>query len=166
MTASAGVRPRPRGRSAGLAAIYEQISSMENVAITSGQRGITSSSRHLSQDSSNPPSTCAEHVNQGSLNLIAANRPQIHHYNIRSKQFARAMAMFMPSAHGSSAHTDARGEGIGEQLTEAAIAEARRRGARTIDLTSRPSREAANALYQKMGFELRETNVYRLVVDD
>ncbi len=61
---------------------------------------------------------------------------------------------------------DARGEGIGEQLTEAAIAEARRRGARTIDLTSRPSREAANALYQKMGFELRETNVYRLVVDD
>ncbi|HTB08863.1 MAG TPA: GNAT family N-acetyltransferase [Acidimicrobiales bacterium] len=60
---------------------------------------------------------------------------------------------------------DARGEGIGERLTEAAIDEARRRGARTIDLTSRPSREAANALYQKMGFELRETNVYRLVVD-
>ena len=60
---------------------------------------------------------------------------------------------------------DARGEGIGERLTEAAVDEARRRGARTIDLTSRPSREAANALYQKMGFEQRETNVYRFLVD-
>jgi ribosomal protein S18 acetylase RimI-like enzyme len=60
---------------------------------------------------------------------------------------------------------DARGEGIGERLTEAAVDEARRRGARTIDLTSRPSREAANALYQKMGFERRETNVYRFLVD-
>ena len=61
---------------------------------------------------------------------------------------------------------EARGEGIGERLTEAAIDEARRRGARTIDLTSRPSREAANALYQKMGFELRETNVYRFLLED
>ncbi|MGC2484865.1 MAG: GNAT family N-acetyltransferase [Acidimicrobiales bacterium] len=62
--------------------------------------------------------------------------------------------------------TDARGEGVGERLTEAAMAEARARGARTIDLTSRPSREAANALYQKMGFELRETNVYRFSLED
>jgi len=61
---------------------------------------------------------------------------------------------------------EARGEGLGRRLTEAAIDEARRRGARTIDLTSRPSREAANALYQKMGFEPRETNVYRLSLDD
>ena len=60
---------------------------------------------------------------------------------------------------------EARGEGIGEKLTSAAIGEARARGARTIDLTSRPSREAANALYQKMGFEQRETNVYRLILD-
>jgi ribosomal protein S18 acetylase RimI-like enzyme len=58
-----------------------------------------------------------------------------------------------------------RGEGIGERLMTAAIDEARARGARTIDLTSRPSREAANALYQKMGFEPRETNVYRLALD-
>ena len=34
-------------------------------------------------------------------------------------------------------------------------------GAKTIDLTSRPSREAANRLYQRLGFEMRETNVYR-----
>ena len=34
-------------------------------------------------------------------------------------------------------------------------------GARTVDLTSRPSREAANRLYVRMGFESRTTNVYR-----
>jgi ribosomal protein S18 acetylase RimI-like enzyme len=56
----------------------------------------------------------------------------------------------------------ARGAGVGEQLTAAAIDEARQRGVRTIDLTSRPSREAANAMYLKMGFGRRETNVYRL----
>ena len=61
---------------------------------------------------------------------------------------------------------DARGLGIGERLTLAALDEARERGVRTIDLTSRPSRTAANALYRKMGFELRETNVYRFFLED
>jgi ribosomal protein S18 acetylase RimI-like enzyme len=54
-----------------------------------------------------------------------------------------------------------RGVGVGRQLTMSAIEEARLRGVRTIDLTSRPSREAANAMYLKLGFERRETNVYR-----
>lgn len=57
---------------------------------------------------------------------------------------------------------DARGQGVGERLTLAAIEYARSRGVRTVDLTSRPSREAANALYQKLGFVRRDTNVYRL----
>jgi ribosomal protein S18 acetylase RimI-like enzyme len=56
----------------------------------------------------------------------------------------------------------ARGVGIGEVLTNAAIAESRRRHVRSLDLTTRPSREAANRLYARLGFELRETNVYRL----
>jgi ribosomal protein S18 acetylase RimI-like enzyme len=55
-----------------------------------------------------------------------------------------------------------RGRGVGEALTVAALDEARRCGARTVDLTSRPSRVAANALYQKLCFEQRDTNVYRL----
>jgi ribosomal protein S18 acetylase RimI-like enzyme len=42
------------------------------------------------------------------------------------------------------------------------VAKARALGCATVDLTSRPSREAANHLYQRAGFELRETNVYRL----
>jgi len=55
----------------------------------------------------------------------------------------------------------ARGLGAGVALTEAAIAESKRRGAKSIDLTSRPSREVANAMYVKLGFIQRETNVYR-----
>lgn len=56
----------------------------------------------------------------------------------------------------------ARGMGIGRLLTDAAIERARTIGAKAIGLTSRPSREAANGLYQAMGFERRETNVYEL----
>lgn len=55
----------------------------------------------------------------------------------------------------------ARGRGVGEALNRAALAEAQRRGAKTVDLTSRPSRAAANRLYQRLGFVQRETNVYR-----
>ncbi len=56
---------------------------------------------------------------------------------------------------------DARRKGVGRLLSEHALGLATQRGAKTVDLTSRPSREAANALYKKLGFELRETNVYR-----
>lgn len=59
----------------------------------------------------------------------------------------------------------ARGHGVGEALNHAAIAEAKRRGASTVDLTSRPSREAANRLYQRLGFVKRDTNVYRFNVE-
>ncbi len=55
----------------------------------------------------------------------------------------------------------ARGKGVGAALNEAALEHARAAGARTVDLTSRPSREAANRLYQRLGFVQRETNVYR-----
>jgi len=51
---------------------------------------------------------------------------------------------------------------LGERLVRAAIDHAASLGVEKIDLTSRPSRETANRLYQRMGFERRETNVYRL----
>jgi ribosomal protein S18 acetylase RimI-like enzyme len=54
-----------------------------------------------------------------------------------------------------------RGQGIGEALTREANRIAAERGAKTVDLTSRPSREAANRLYQRVGFVERGTNVYR-----
>lgn len=59
----------------------------------------------------------------------------------------------------------ARGQGVGEELTREALRVAREAGAKTVDLTSRPSREAANRLYQRIGFEQRDTNVYRIALD-
>ncbi len=58
-----------------------------------------------------------------------------------------------------------RRRGIGSALTRAAIEHARIAGARTVDLTSRPSREAANRLYRQLGFVQRETNVYRYTLE-
>ncbi len=58
----------------------------------------------------------------------------------------------------------ARGQGAGEALTRAALAKAAAAGARTVDLTSRPSRDAANRLYRRIGFEARDTNLYRYTV--
>ena len=58
-----------------------------------------------------------------------------------------------------------RGKGVGEALSQYALQLARAEGARTVDLTSRPNREAANRLYKRIGFLPRETNVYRYDVD-
>jgi ribosomal protein S18 acetylase RimI-like enzyme len=59
----------------------------------------------------------------------------------------------------------ARGLGVASDLVREANRIAAEHGARSIDLTSRPSREAANRLYQRLGFERRETNVYRYSVE-
>ncbi len=56
---------------------------------------------------------------------------------------------------------DSRGRGVAEVLCREALNRASAAGARTVDLTSRPSREAANRLYQRLGFVERPTNVYR-----
>lgn len=57
-----------------------------------------------------------------------------------------------------------RGQGLGQQLTQKLIDIAKQNYAKYVDLTSSPSRIAANELYKKMGFEKRETNVYRLKI--
>jgi ribosomal protein S18 acetylase RimI-like enzyme len=56
----------------------------------------------------------------------------------------------------------ARGRGVGAALTREAVRLARADGARTVDLTSRPSRVAANRLYERLGFRVRDSKVYRL----
>jgi GNAT superfamily N-acetyltransferase len=55
----------------------------------------------------------------------------------------------------------ARSQGVGTALTRAALDMAQQQGARSIDLTSRTARVAANRLYQQLGFQLRDSNVYR-----
>jgi ribosomal protein S18 acetylase RimI-like enzyme len=61
---------------------------------------------------------------------------------------------------------EARGRGVASALVEEALRRAERLGCRTVDLTSRPSRVEANRLYEKLGFERRETNVYRKKILD
>ena len=59
-----------------------------------------------------------------------------------------------------------RGGGIGSALVETAVHLAKEAGARSVDLTSRPDRSEANLLYQRLGFSRRETNVYRIQLDN
>lgn len=60
----------------------------------------------------------------------------------------------------------ARGAGVGQALVMASVDLAGAAGAKSVDLTSRPSREAANRLYVRLGFEPRQTNVYRFSRND
>jgi len=59
----------------------------------------------------------------------------------------------------------ARGHGVASALTREALRLAREAGARTVDLTSRPSRVAAGRLYETLGFEIRDTRMYRYALD-
>ena len=59
----------------------------------------------------------------------------------------------------------ASGQQLGERLSQAALDKAKELGCRTVELTSRPSREAANHIYKKLGFEQRDTNVYRFSLE-
>lgn len=54
--------------------------------------------------------------------------------------------------------------GVAQELLSRAIELAREAGATSVSLTSSPHRHAANLLYQKMGFQLRETNAYILLL--
>ena len=56
----------------------------------------------------------------------------------------------------------ARGAGVGRALNLAAMERAMAEGARSVDLTSSPAREAANEMYLSLGFKQRDTNVYRV----
>jgi len=58
----------------------------------------------------------------------------------------------------------ARGKGVGAALVSAALDVAREKGVQVVELQSGLQREAANRLYPRMGFTLRETNVYRIVL--
>ena len=60
----------------------------------------------------------------------------------------------------------ARGQGVGDALTRAMVDRSREFGAVTVDLTSRPARDAANRLYQRAGFIRRDSNVYRFDLRD
>jgi GNAT superfamily N-acetyltransferase len=58
----------------------------------------------------------------------------------------------------------ARGKGVGEALVKASLDLAREKGVEVVELQSGVQRQEANRLYPRMGFKLRETNVYRIVL--
>lgn len=55
-----------------------------------------------------------------------------------------------------------RGQGVGKRLMDGFFQKAREKKVMQIDLTSKPERKVANEMYKNLGFELRDTNVYRL----
>ncbi|MFI1768918.1 GNAT family N-acetyltransferase [Streptomyces sp. NPDC020800] len=58
-----------------------------------------------------------------------------------------------------------RGQGVAGLLTREALRIAREAGARTVDLTSRPDRAAANRLYERLGFRTRQSTVHRFPLE-
>lgn len=135
-----------------------------SIASTVDDELVTAFERLIPQlSSSNPPPTAAELTalvsSEASTLFIARVDGQI--------VGSLTLAMF-PIPTGIRAwiedvvvDSNARGHGVGEALNMAALEHAKKNGAITVDLTSRPSREAANRLYQRIGFKARETNVYR-----
>ena len=61
----------------------------------------------------------------------------------------------------------ARGQGVGEALVKAALEIGRERGAQVAELQSGrgPNREAAHRLYERLGFQIRESDVFRIVLE-
>lgn len=58
-----------------------------------------------------------------------------------------------------------RGLGIGKKLVLEALSHAKKLGIKQVNLTSRPQRETANKLYLSLGFEIYNTNYYRISLD-
>ena len=56
----------------------------------------------------------------------------------------------------------ARGKGVGDALVRKCLEVARERGAEIVELQSARWREVANRLYPRLGFKLRESNLYRM----
>ena len=116
--------------------------------------------------SSNPAPTraqLAEMVRSPAITLLVAREPDAEGAIVGSLTLAMFRIPTGLRARIEDVVVDStrRGKGIGEALTREALRVALEAGATTVDLTSRPSREAANRLYQRIGFELRTTNIYR-----
>lgn len=120
--------------------------------------------RLLGQLSSNAPAMTVQRL----MDLLAA--PGVYVFSARDGDALAGMLTLIIAPIPSGFHgyiedvvvdAEFRGRRIAEQLVRAALDVARDAGAEKVDLTSNPSREAANRLYARIGFERRETNVYR-----
>ena len=126
--------------------------------------------RLIPQLSSNPVPNRAELeeiVAQGICTLMAARDPDEHGPVVGTL----ALVVFRTPNDMHALIEDvvvdqaARGRGVGEALTRAALERAAARGLSKVDLTARPAREAANRLYRRIGFQPRQTNVYFYTIE-
>lgn len=123
--------------------------------------------RLLSQLSPNAPAMTLERLDQ----LLRS--PHVYVFAARVDEVLAGMLTLIAAPIPTGFHgyvedvvvdTGFRGQGIAEGLVRAALDAARDAGAEKVDLTSNPSREAANRLYARIGFERRATNVYRFAL--
>jgi ribosomal protein S18 acetylase RimI-like enzyme len=144
---------------------------MEIIRVTQVSDALVSALAHLlPQLSSTPPPTedeLEEIVASPNLVVFVAKDPSRNGEIVGTLTLVLFRAPTGPRAWIEDVIVDSayRRRGIGTALTQAALEHARSVGARTVDLTSRPSREAANRLYLQLGFTRRETNVYRYRLD-
>ena len=116
----------------------------------------------------------ARHLTADDLRRIIGSKESVLFFAIDGKQISGTLTLVLfttPTA--SRARVEdfvvdipARGRGLGKRLLNHAIRHARDAGAKTVDLTSHPSRQGANALYLQAGFTIRETHVYQLALAD
>ena len=141
-------------------ATIERISSSSGIALSDINELLT----QLHRDRKDPPAT------QADLDTISSGPKTIF---VVAKDGEKAVGMataYLVAKFGKTigyvedviVNETHRGQGLGRKLLEKVIDEAKRSGVRQLYLTSRDGRTAANALYQKLGFEKRETNNYRL----
>lgn len=119
----------------------------------------------IPQLSSSPPAFTREHldeiVSSPASRLLVARDEDGRVHGMLTLAIFRAPTGVRAWIEDVVVNETLRGGGLGAALVAAALDTARAAGARTVDLTSRPSREAANRLYLRLGFEQRDTNIYR-----
>lgn len=107
------------------------------------------------------PSSVAEMVGSPNLTLLVARDDRGVIVGTLTLAVTRLLTGVRATIEDVVVDAPARGSGVATALVKEAIGRATAARARTVDLTSRPEREAANRLYTKLGFQRRDTHVYR-----
>ncbi len=108
-------------------------------------------------------------INSSQLNEISKNAKLLLAVDQNNKVIGMATLVLIKIPTGKSGRIEDvvvddqyRGQGIGTALIQKLIIEGKKLHLKKIDLTSKPERIEANKLYQNLGFQKYDTNVYRM----
>lgn len=108
-------------------------------------------------------------INSSQLNEISKNARLLLAVDQNNKVIGMATLVLIKIPTGKSGRIEDvvvddqyRGQGIGTALIQKLIIEGKKLHLKKIDLTSKPERIEANKLYQNLGFQKYDTNVYRM----